>query len=123
MGFRHEPKTFSLVFDDPDLEGLEVKARSLSIGELNDDDIQVFESFAKALVSWNLEDEDGNPLPPTLEIIQSYPDLGFMSALSNAWLNAVMGVNQELGKGSGSGEPSLVESTLPMEPLSLSRAS
>jgi len=122
MGFRHEPKTFRLVFDDPALEGLEVKARSLSIGELHDPDIRVFESFAKALVSWNLEDENGNPLPATLETIEAYPDVDFMTGLTSAWMDAVTGVDKRLGKGSPSGEQSL-EGSIPMETLLPSQAS
>ena len=117
MGFRREPKTFLLVFDDPDLAGLEVRARSLSIGELEDDDLQVYESFAAALVSWNLEDEDGNSLPATLETVRSYPDVGFMNALASAWIKAVTGVDDDLGKDSDSGRRYLEES-LTMEPLS-----
>ena len=117
MGFRREPKTFLLVFDDPELAGLEVRARSLSIGELEDDDLQVYESFAAALVSWNLEDEDGNSLPATLETVRSYPDVGFMNALAGAWIKAVTGVDDDLGKDLPAGRRSLEES-LPMEPLS-----
>lgn len=117
MGFKHQAKVYRLVFDDPALNGLEVKARSLSIGELNDDEVRVFESFAKALVSWNLEDEDGNPLPATLEAIESYPDAEFMTTLVSAWVNAITGVDKDLGKDSTSGK-SFPEDTIPMEPLS-----
>jgi hypothetical protein len=123
MGFKHQAKVYRLVFDDPALAGLEVRARSLSIGELRDDDTSVLEAFAKALDSWNLEDEGGEPLPPTLETLESYPDIDFINALSAAWLNAVAGVDDELGKGSDSGRPSLEESAIPMEPLSPSLAS
>ena len=117
MGFRREPKTFRLVFDDPELAGLEVRARSLSIGELEDDDLQVYESFAAALVSWNLEDENGDELPATLETVRSYPDVDFMNALASAWIKAVTGVDDDLGKDLPAGRRSLEES-LPMEPLS-----
>ena len=116
MGFRHQPRTYLLTFEDPALEGLEVRARSLSIGELQSDE-PVVESFAHALVSWNLEDEDGNPLPATLETLRTYPDIGFINGLTKAWIDAVTGVDDELGKDSTSGE-TFPEASIPMEPLS-----
>jgi len=122
VGFKHQPKIYKIVFDDPDLAGLEVKARGLSIGELRDDEITPAESFANALVSWNLEDEEGRPLPMTLGTLENYPDLNFINTLVEAWLNAVIGVDDELGKDSGSGKPFL-EGSIPMEPLSPSLAS
>ena len=122
MGFRHQAKTFLLTFDDPELQGLEVRCSSLSIGELNDDDIKLFESFANHLISWNLEDENGDPIPTTLKAIEDYPDIDFVTSMANAWMNAVIGIDDELGKGSPSGEP-FPEGSLPMEPLSSSLAS
>jgi hypothetical protein len=122
MGFKREPRTYLLVFDDPELEGLEVRARSLSVGELNDDETTLLENFANALVKWNLEDRDGNPLPATLETLNTYPDIDFINGLARAWIKAVAGVGDELGKDSDSGRPSL-EGSIPMESLSPSRAS
>jgi hypothetical protein len=122
MGFRHQAKTVTLVFDDPDLEGLVVKARSMSLAEVNDDDLRVYEAFANALVSWNLEYEDGRPVPMTLEALESYPDVGFVSSMTEAWFKAVSGVDDELGKDSPSGKRSL-EASIPMETLSPSLAS
>ena len=123
MGFKHQAKVYKLVFDDPALEGLEVRCRSLSIGEVEDEDTKVFEQFAKALISWTLEGEDGQILPATLESVRAYPDYEFMALLANTWADAVSGVDAELGKDSPSGRRSLEESTLPMEPLSPSLAS
>lgn len=121
MGFKHHAKTYVLTFDDPELEGLEVKARSLSFAEVDDDDTPVIELFARALISWNLEDEDGKPLVTTLETLQNYPDVDFVTTLAKTWIEAVTGVDDELGKDSPSGKQSL-EQSLPMEPLSLSLA-
>ena len=122
MGFKHQAKVYRLVFDDPELEGLEVRARSLSIAEARDDDRKVLDSFADALVSWNLEDENGQPLPATLETLETYPDVDFMNLIMDTWMTAVAGVDEELGKDSSSGEQS-PEASLPMEPLSPSLAS
>ena len=122
MGFKHQAKVYKLVFDDPELEGLEVKVRSLSIGEVENDEIRVFEQFADALISWNLEDENGEVLPTTLESVRSYPDYEFMALLANTWVDAVTGVKDELGKDSNSGLP-FPEGSIPMETLSASQAS
>ena len=122
MGFKHQPKVFKLTFDDPDLAGLEVKVRSLSIAEVEDEDRKVFEQFADALISWNLEDENGAILPPTLESVQNYPDYEFMSLLATTWVSAVTGVKEELGKDSDSGQQ-VPEGSIPMETLSPSLTS
>ena len=122
MGFRHQPKVYRLVFDDPQLEGLEVRALGMSIGELQDDDLTILAAFVHALQSWNLEDEHGTPLPMTLEALQAYPDADFVSTMTRAWMDAVAGVDEELGKDSPSGKP-FPEASIPMEPLSPSLAS
>jgi hypothetical protein len=122
MGFKHQPRTYRLVFDDPALEGLEVAARGMSIGELNDPDKKLYASFADALVEWNLEYKDGTPVPTTREAIEAYPDLDFMQGLANTWLNAVMGVDEDLGKDSTSGD-TFPEASIPMEVLSPSLVS
>lgn len=79
MGFKKQPKVYRLRFEDPDMEGLVVEARSLPIGEflkvtelssLPKDDPQaagaakeMFRVLAVSLVSWNLENEFGEPVP------------------------------------------------------------
>lgn len=133
MGFKRSAKIYKLVFDDPELEGLEVRARSLSIGEMrrlsanqqDADDNTVTEmlaAFVKALVDWNLEDEDGNPVPHTVAALEEFPDNDFVLGMINTWIDAVIGVDAELGKDSPSGEP-FPEGSIPMEPLSPSLAS
>ena len=72
MGY--QPTVYNLVFDD--LDGLEVKAYGTSIGQVrkftNFSDeasveaaFELLDAFSKALISWNLEDPDGNPVPAT----------------------------------------------------------
>jgi hypothetical protein len=73
----------------------------------------LFETFATALVSWNLEDEDGTPVSADLEGIQSQ-DMEFILAVVRAWLEAVSSVNAPLGEGSTGGGTSQVPS-IPME--------
>ena len=77
--------------------------------------------FAGALVSWNLEDEDGEPIPADLAGVLSN-DFDLNLELIGAWLDAASGAATPLGRPSTSGSPSL-EASLPMDPLSPSQAS
>jgi hypothetical protein len=134
MGYKRD-KIYRLVFEDPDLEGLEVKARSVAIGkllqiselkelrnsgELDGDGIaktrDLLQIFADALVSWNLEDDADQPIPATLDGLLDQ-DLGFVLQIIEAWMEAVTSVSKSLGKASPSGV-TFPEGSLPMEPLS-----
>lgn len=138
MGYRREAIQYKLVFDDPSMEGLEVTTKSVSSGRLlklmkladlagsagkkrqfTADDARAVESlfngFASALVSWNLEDEKGEPVPPTLEGVQEQ-DFDFVLSIIMSWIEAVAGVSSDLGKDSSSGV-SFPEGSLPMDPL------
>ena len=42
------------------------------------------------LVEWNLEDEDGNPLPATGDGICSLPDYNLATNLMSGWIEAVV---------------------------------
>jgi hypothetical protein len=135
VGFKRE-RVYSLIFDDPELNGLEVRARSASIGtfrrvtSLSDSDDATMDSvlemeqiFAKYLVSWNLEDSDDNPVPATFEGLDDQdPDL--VTTIIGAWITALTQVldASPLDGSSDSGRPFPVES-IPMETLSASRAS
>lgn len=68
------------------------------------------------LKGWNLEDEDGAPVPLTYESFMS-EDFAFCQAVAGAWLEGVLGTPDDLGKDSNSGGPPGVES-IPMETLS-----
>lgn len=128
MGYRRQPTVYRLVFEE--YEGLEVMARSVSIEELTKvltlaqqmtsrpDDQQVNEMFgwfAKRLVSWNLEDEDGKPVPATFKGILG-EELGFMLKIIQAWVRAITGVSAPLPNGSSGGPAarSPLEESIPM---------
>jgi len=132
MGFKRQTTVYDLHFEDPRFEGLEVQAKSLPTGKLMKlmrlstqiggkgvDDLasvdELFGGFAAALVSWNLEEEDGTPIPATLDAINDQ-DFDFVMAVIMAWMEAVAGVPSDLGKDSTSGDPSL-EASLPMAPV------
>lgn len=131
MGYKRNPKVYHLKFEG-EYDGLEVMVRSLSMGQLiqargggsgdgKDGTGELVELLAERLVSWNLEDEDGQPVPPTLEAIKG-EDNDLIFAIINHWTDAIGGVKAPLPEGSPAGEPSQVAS-IPMEPLSESLAS
>lgn len=139
MGYVRERKVYRLRFVDDDMAGLVVEAHSTNLGAFLDvaewvdidptstspEDLRklasLFETFADALVSWNLEEPAGVPVPATLEGLRSQ-DVDFCLAIIRAWFEAVGGVPGPLGARSSAGELSL-EASIPMEPLSVSRAS
>lgn len=130
-GYRREPKVYRLVFDEH--PGLVVRTRSASaamvfeVTTLQNAELTVatiremFELFAGVLVSWNLQSEEGEPVPATVDGLMG-EDFDFVMMVIQAWIEAVTGVSAPLDQPSSSGSPSLVGS-LPMEPLSPSRAS
>lgn len=124
MGFRPKKKIYNLVFDDPDMDGLEVKIRGLNTGQLLDIDTarddggeeaisSMLQLMADRLVSWNVEDDEGQPVPADMDGIRQQ-ELAFNMAVISAWQDAVGGVPGPLDAGSTSTELSLVES-IPME--------
>lgn len=130
MGFREKEKLLTLTFEgDADLEGLEVKVRSKTLGEyleivgLKDGEIdgpalvRQLEAFGDALVSWNWERADGTPIPATREEVFKR-DQKDMLKVATKWFEVLEGVVEApLPQSSPTGEPSPVAS-IPMEPLS-----
>lgn len=138
MGFKVQRKTYKLVFKDPDYEGLEVTARELTAGELwefiaaekesaagGDGAMEgrrkTMQMLADALVSWNAETEEGEPIPPTLEGLLSQGP-GFAGRVMDAWTDALIGISAPLPQTSTVGDPS-VEASIPMESPYVSLAS
>lgn len=135
MGFKRVKKVYNLVFAAEDMQGLEVKAHSMPLGDLmamadvldnldkaSIDDVDgVLATFAQVLVSWNLEDDDDRPIPATLDGLKSQ-DQEFVFGIVMSYVNAVSGVSAPLPQTSPGGEPSLVAS-IPMDVSSASLAS
>lgn len=131
MGYKRNPKVYRLKFADGDYEGLEVAVRSISMGQLikfrtgGDDEKdateEMVELLAERIVEWNLEDETGTPIPPTLDAMKA-EDSDFIMAIINQWTDAVAGVKAPLDETSNSGVTSPVAS-IPTEALSPSLAS
>lgn len=138
MGYKVKRKAYRLRFEDPDMDGLVVLVRGMNTGKFIEfqnakakqedagpDEMSPTEEmcrmFIDALIEWNLEDDDGNPLPPTMESLESL-DLDFSMAMVNAWPDAVKGVSDPLPQTSTGGSTS-VEASIPMDVPSASLAS
>ena len=128
-GFVRKRKVLKLVFDDPEMEGLVVRAGSLSMGELMDltklaelrkapgiEGVNaargLIEKFSAALRMWNLRDEDGVPVPTTAEALLA-EDPEFVIGVILAWMDANAGVSGPLARRSSGGEP-FPEGSIPM---------
>lgn len=133
MGYVPKRKVYTLIFEDPEMNGLEVRIRGLTTGQFMDvaakkeeaeqggDPAELFQMMVDQLVSWNIEEEDGTPVPATLEGLKTL-DMPFTMAIVNAWTDAVAGVPAPLEQSSPAGAPSL-EASIPMETLSSSLVS
>jgi len=130
MGFKPQRKLYRLTFEDPGMNGLQVMMRSVTMGKMLElqqlgDDAEKAKSsaafagivniLADALETWNVEEEDGTPVPPDLDGVLSM-DPDFIMEIISAWTQAVSGVSDPLAKGSTSGE-AFQEALIPMEPL------
>jgi hypothetical protein len=113
--------------DEP---GVQVAMRACSIGDLfalealagkADGDAEAAKGFlgklASYLDSWNLDGDDGQPLPATFEGLITQ-ELGFALKVFKGWHGAMTSVDTPLPDGSGNGLPSALEQSIPMEPLS-----
>lgn len=135
MGFKAKLKTYLVRFDEGhEYHGAEARLSGMTYGEWEvaagldggDGDSNgavSVQRFVDHLISWNLEDDNGQPLPTTMDAVKQC-DKDLIAALNNAWVQSLIGVHaaDPLPESSPSGEPSLVES-VPMEALSPSLAS
>lgn len=79
-------------------------------------------SYAGVLISWDLEDAAGQPVPATEAGLRTL-DPAHLMLIIRAWQQAVAEVPAPLDGASTGGSPLEALSTLPMEPLSQSLAS
>jgi len=141
MGYRRQ-RAYRLRFEDPDLAGLEVTARSLSIegfmkvaglaelaqgGGADRLDVgqmqEMLRAFASCLVGWNIEDlPTGDPVPATYEGVISQ-DLDFVMQIVMAWSKVIASVPPPLPDGSPAGGSAPEESTLQLASQSASLGS
>jgi hypothetical protein len=121
MGYRKVPTIYSLTFAEEEYEGFEIRMKGLKVGRIRrlikavdsedkstDSINEILSLFEEGLVSWNLEDETGVPVPTTREGIEEQ-DVDFVMDIVSTWLDGMTGTGADLGKGSSSGETSPVE--------------
>lgn len=123
MGYKITPKVYRLVFEE--FEGMVVRMRSMPVRDLlavmgqadAEDEVEGIRDsirvLADHLVDWNLEDEDGHPLPATQESLESL-EIGMVNRLTEEWMAAVTGVSGPLGSASSPGSTAM-EASMPME--------
>ena len=136
--FRRERKLYQLTFDDPELDGFECVMSGVSLdrfieisalaaeletpaGRTRENIEAQFTTLAASLVEWNLDDEDGNPVPCDYDGLADQ-DFDFVMAIMLGWMKAISQVSVPLDSGSSSGETS-PEASLGLASLSRSRAS
>lgn len=141
-GFRRS-KAVLLRFDDPEFEGLEVRVRRPSLGELLDiseqadnvvgdvsdmDAEQIAQAksllgeFARFLLSWNLEEEVIDAAGQPTDVYDPVPatldglmsqDLGFVLSVFQMWMATMGSVPAPLDRPSPAGSPSAAPPILP----------
>lgn len=135
MGFRPKQVTYNLKFEDPDLDGLEVKAKPVTLeqffsvlelakfkdmsqADVTEEDIEKFKDVFLALdnliASWNIDRPDGTPLPITEARTLEF---GLAFKILMAVFDALVGVDVPLDQPSKDGE---LLAGLPMETATLS---
>lgn len=104
MGFRMERSVYNLVFDDGAFEGLTIRVRAMSMQEYLDNFARNWEtgdsaeerkrkqderlqSFLDHVVEWDLEDENGNPVPVTLDGLRSACEPEQAGTIIGVWMN------------------------------------
>lgn len=128
--YKAKKKLFKLIFEDPDMAGLEVTVTSVSmdkllrIQELNEDKEarrsseafrELVDILAGAMLSWNMDDDFDEPVPVTAEGILTQ-DPAFVRQIISSWTDAISGVSAPLDDGSTSGD-ALLEASIPMDAL------
>jgi hypothetical protein len=109
MGFRPEPTIYNLKFKDTPLDGLEVRASCCSVAEYNEmlkaavasggtisaetleENDRMLQLFCNHLVSWNLEDLAGQPVPTNRAGIDSQ-ERPLVAQLITAWQVALVNI-------------------------------
>lgn len=134
MGYKYSPKVQRIRFDEThEFAGLEMTVRSMPMGKFlrllkmaemrsqtpTAEDLEqtndFFNLFGQNLVSWNMTDEEDNPVPATPDGVATL-DFPFVTRLVMEYIDAVAGVATPLGGNSNSGATSQAPS-IPMEAL------
>jgi hypothetical protein len=101
MGYRPQRISRKLDFSGTEYDGLEITVRSVPMSVMLDMLAtvgaqeptayrHVTTTLAYALESWNVEDEEGQPVPAGLDGLLSQ-DPAFITAVIKAWMTAMAG--------------------------------
>jgi len=116
MGFRPQKTIYNLHFEDAALADLELKVTSCTVNQFNeimggatavgqeaiDGANKLLALFAEHIVSWNLENDDGSPMPITAETLGDL-EQPLVIRLIAAWQAAMVTVPNPSRPGSSSG--------------------
>lgn len=138
MGYKPKRTLYKLNFAETEHSGLEVTTRAVTVDGLLEitglaaavDGItpeqadaesarrvsELIDRFARILVSWNVVDDDDQPVPATREGLGSQ-DFPFVMAIILAWITEMSQAPPPLPNASTSGAPTL-EASIPMAPSS-----
>lgn len=129
MGYKPNRTMYKLDFSETELAGLEITARGSTVsglmelaglaGDLDGLDTatagdmkelmeklrKMFAPFARVLDSWNVEDDDGAPVPATLDGLLSQ-ELPFVKEVIEAYVSELAAAPPPLPGSSGSGATS-----------------
>ena len=125
-GYQLPPRTALVAFEGTDYDGAEVRLRlggslrayfdivsGREAAEERPRTLEeteaVYRRFAERLVSWNLVDKSGDPIPATYDGLIDLDDMAFVFALIEASQNAVGGVSAPLVEPSANGATSAEE--------------
>lgn len=138
MGYTVQRTIYALAWgEDTPHPGMEVRVRSAGVGvyrrlaafastalahPLTVEQLQMLDDahglLGELLVAWNLEEEDGTPIPATADGLRGL-EASLVADILLEWMRAVAGVPAPLVRPSTDGDRS-VEASLTMEPLSTS---
>jgi hypothetical protein len=119
MGYKVKRRTVKFVFPEgSDLHGIEITIKMPKLESIIGSEVSNRELFFKCLESWNLEDEEGNALPPRWEGGADQMELQDWRDILSAFMDRVSGkVSDPLPAPSADSEQSDLELSLPMESL------
>lgn len=143
MGYKPKRTVYKLDFSRTEHAGLEVSTKSISVDDLTRmiglaDSLEgvdpehagtaalqrideLLTRFAAVMVSWNVEDDDDQPVPPTREGLGTQ-DFDFVRTVIDAWMTEMSSAPPPLPGASSSGqttpESALLEASIPMAPSS-----
>lgn len=146
MGHKRQRKTLSLKFEDE--PGLEILARSCTVrkflwalkvadkmtaGNLPEEEVEDFAAwFAERIISWNLEDDDGKPIPVSADYLLD-EDIDWAAKVVMGWVSGIMrvfnipldlaGLTELARLGRTGAAPDPVEASIPMSPATPGSAS